>query len=64
MQVKNGFEDTTEEARLKYFLRVLMLTVRFDSGLTFGELVAKEETKQLWAEYAAQEPPAGEPKYR
>ena len=28
----------------KFFLRVLMLTVRFDVGVTFGELAAEPET--------------------
>ena len=62
--MKNGFEDTDEEAKLKFYLRVLMLTVRFDVGITFGQLAAEAETIRLWEAYAAEDPAAGEPKGR
>ena len=64
VQAKNGFQDTAAEAKEKFFLRVLMLTVRFDAGVTFGELGAEPETQKLWEAYAAEDPEAGEPKFR
>ena len=51
-QNKNGFEASPEQARSQFYLRLIMLTLRFELGKTFGEMAAEPETKKMWEDSA------------
>jgi hypothetical protein len=62
-KIKNGFSLTNDQAAEAFHLRVCMVSVVFDAGITFGELVLTPNLHEHWNTYE-KNMPNGEPKHR
>lgn len=51
VKVKNGFDLSPEDAAAIFELRVVMLTLRYKTGLTYGEIARDPEVESLWSGY-------------
>merc|ERR1719182_977522 len=53
---KNQMELSEEEAAEFFNLRLLMVSVQYDTGLTFGDLCSDSQVQQRWVQYAKEIP--------
>ena len=62
-RVKNGFAQSTEEAKKNFYLRVVLINVMFTSERypTYQDLVSDVNVAQTWEEYLRHSHPDGQP---
>ena len=58
---KNQMKWPVEVAEKFHHLRLMMVSVRFDTGFTFGDLCARPVVQKLWKEYTDTHPPKSVP---
>ena len=56
---KNQMSLPVEEAEKFFHLRLMMVSVQYDTGMTFKELCSNPQVQKLWEEYAQMTPPEG-----